>query len=122
MVQNALKHAFPDGRAGTIRVVARRNNGDVVLEVADDGVGVPVQEGDGGAVPGFGQLLTRTLARQLSAQVETVPSERGLHLRLVAPMAVVAPPDVAQELSTSALAGARFDNSDSRREIDRSVS
>jgi two-component sensor histidine kinase len=41
LVSNALKHAFPDGREGTIRVSLRRNGGRCKLVVADDGVGFP---------------------------------------------------------------------------------
>lgn len=38
-VTNALKHAFPDGRQGTISVDCRRHDGDGVLEVRDSGIG-----------------------------------------------------------------------------------
>ncbi|HZA51158.1 MAG TPA: histidine kinase dimerization/phosphoacceptor domain -containing protein, partial [Myxococcaceae bacterium] len=41
LVTNALKHAFPDGRRGRVSVALRRQDGDVLLEVADDGVGFP---------------------------------------------------------------------------------
>lgn len=41
LVLNALRHAFPDGRRGTIVVgVSQPNEGEVLLSVADDGVGV----------------------------------------------------------------------------------
>lgn len=38
---NALKHAFPDGRAGTVRLVSMVGEGVIALVVADDGVGLP---------------------------------------------------------------------------------
>jgi PAS domain S-box-containing protein len=42
LVSNALKHAFPDGRTGEIRIaLSLRDHNDVVLSVSDDGVGVP---------------------------------------------------------------------------------
>jgi len=41
LITNALKHAFPGGRAGTVRVAFARNGRELQLEVADDGVGLP---------------------------------------------------------------------------------
>ena len=45
LVTNALKHAFPDGRKGEVRVSFFRNGaGQLVLEVSDNGVGMPVSD------------------------------------------------------------------------------
>ncbi len=42
LVSNARRHAYPDGRAGEIRVTLRKSpSGTIELEVADDGVGLP---------------------------------------------------------------------------------
>lgn len=42
LLNNTLKHAFPDGRHGTIHLRAARKGADtVVIEVRDDGVGIP---------------------------------------------------------------------------------
>lgn len=41
LITNAVKHAFPDGRTGEIRLVLRRDGGELELIVADDGVGLP---------------------------------------------------------------------------------
>lgn len=42
LISNALKHAFPAGRGGQIRVRSfREPGGNTVLSVADDGIGIP---------------------------------------------------------------------------------
>jgi two-component sensor histidine kinase/PAS domain-containing protein len=42
LLSNALKHAFPDGRAGTIHIALRQeSSGQCVLTVRDTGVGFP---------------------------------------------------------------------------------
>jgi PAS domain S-box-containing protein len=42
LVSNSLKHAFPDGRKGRIRVILRSlNQNDIELVVSDNGVGLP---------------------------------------------------------------------------------
>jgi two-component sensor histidine kinase len=72
LVTNALKHAFPAGRKGTIRVVlARLAAGRIRLAVEDDGRGLP--EGfDIHAVASMGSQLICTLAEQLDAELEVI--------------------------------------------------
>lgn len=41
LVSNSLKHAFPDGRKGEITLSLHSHNGNVILIVNDDGVGIP---------------------------------------------------------------------------------
>ncbi len=57
LVSNALKHAFPDNRCGTICVSLRRtDDGRIELTVADDGVGFP---------PDIATRRTRSLGLEL---------------------------------------------------------
>ena len=63
-VTNALKHAFPGERPGSVTVRLRRQGErGLRLEIADDGVGLPGS--DAGAAGGGGTRLVRLLARQL---------------------------------------------------------
>jgi two-component sensor histidine kinase/integral membrane sensor domain MASE1 len=87
LVSNSLKHAFPAGRGGTVRVSFRRaaSGPDVELVVADDGIGAP--PGARGSGGGLGRHLVGALAGQIGARVRhevaagtrvtvTVPGER----------------------------------------------
>jgi len=69
LVSNALKHGFPDGRAGTIRIGLRCQNDRVRIELADDGVGMP-QEQDPEAQGSLGLQLVHTLIDQLDATLD----------------------------------------------------
>jgi len=71
-LSNALKHAFADGRHGTVRVSLHRDNGRWRLVVQDDGSGIPDEPGRG---IGFG--LIRALSRQLGGSVEFAAAAGG---------------------------------------------
>jgi two-component sensor histidine kinase len=65
LVTNALKHAFPDGRAGNIEVSFKRDSADVpTLRVADDGVGMDAERTPGEG--GLGSVIVKQLAKQFS--------------------------------------------------------
>jgi len=84
-VTNALKYAFPEDRAGTVRVRFTREGGDFVLVVADDGIGLPLEGDLAGAPPelprhgsGLGTRLLRALAAQLRGAFTRRPGEGGI--------------------------------------------
>lgn len=66
---NAIRHAFPDGRTGRVRVGLRREDGHAELSVEDDGVGFP---GDPAGLGGdsFGLQCLRAAAEQLEGEAE----------------------------------------------------
>jgi two-component sensor histidine kinase len=67
LVINALKHAFPDHRAGTITVNFRSQGKNWILSVADNGIGMP--KGAVKALPGLGTGIVDALARQLHGRI-----------------------------------------------------
>ena len=69
LISNALKHAFPDGRAGHIRIEARSHLGQVELAVIDDGVGVP-EELAARNGKSLGLQIVAILARQFGGSWE----------------------------------------------------
>ncbi len=86
LVTNAFKHAFPDGRPGTIRISLKRTNGArAALTVSDDGVGLPALL-DPSRTGSLGLELVFTFAEQLEAAVQ-VRSERGTIFRVEFPLA-----------------------------------
>lgn len=69
LVTNSWKHAFPDGRGGSIRVrLAAEGSRHVRLEVADDGVGLGADV-DPWRGSSLGLRLVRLLAEQLDAEL-----------------------------------------------------
>lgn len=81
LITNALKHAFPMGRRGEVIVRMHRLNGDFMIEVEDNGVGI----GDGDEPDGYGAMVIELLARQLQARIERKSANPGTLVRLVMP-------------------------------------
>jgi two-component sensor histidine kinase len=76
LLTNALKHGFVGGRTGTIRVNVRRAPPrELVLEVSDDGVGLP-DEFDASRSASLGLTITRRLASQLKGELQVDAGER----------------------------------------------
>jgi two-component sensor histidine kinase len=70
LIGNAMKHAFPDGKRGSIHIrIERVGVNCLKLVVADDGVGLPAGV-DIRSCQTMGMQLINTLAAQLDAQLE----------------------------------------------------
>jgi two-component sensor histidine kinase len=82
LVTNAIKHAFPGGRAGHIRVGFEALGSQLRLAVKDDGVGLAGRTQDSS---GMGQELVRGLAQQLSGELQVQSSPSGTSFRLLIP-------------------------------------
>lgn len=77
LVSNAMKHAFPGGRAGELRIGLRcGDGGEIVLEVADNGVGLPAEPESRREV-GFGMRVIRLMVeKQLHGKLR-IESDHG---------------------------------------------
>lgn len=83
LVSNALKHAFPDGRAGEIRVEVRTENGQTKLSVSDDGAGLP-EAVDFRRAKSLGLQLVNTLVKQLKGTIN-LDSRQGTAFEVIFP-------------------------------------
>jgi two-component sensor histidine kinase len=86
LVSNALRHAFPGGRGGVVRVtLASAGDGRLSLTVEDDGVGRPPEgERTAGQEPPLGLWIVRTLAAQLRGDV-SYHSKNGFSFTVMFP-------------------------------------
>lgn len=82
LITNALKYAWPDGGAGVLTITMQESEGLLLVEVADDGVGIadPTAVSAGGT--GFGLGMIRTFAGKLKAE-HSITGNAGTTVRLV---------------------------------------
>ena len=91
LVTNALKYAYPPGthpEGGEIRVRAERHHDGLVVEVADDGVGLPADFEIGRTSKSLGMRVVGSLTRQLGGSLTTPSRARGACFRLEVPLTV----------------------------------
>jgi len=75
LVINALKHAFPGDRKGTIKVEYRSHGPNWSMSVVDNGIGMPINSAD--AKPGLGTSIVHALSKQLLAVVKVTDTNPG---------------------------------------------
>ena len=80
LISNALKHAFRDGRKGEIDVRLSEENDNLVLEVADNGTGLPM-EFDATKSGNFGYKLINILTERIGAEW-SVQNGNGTRVKL----------------------------------------
>ncbi|MET0635302.1 MAG: sensor histidine kinase [Chitinophagaceae bacterium] len=68
-VTNAIKYAFPDRRKGTIDISMRRTGDEIVLVIADDGVGI-TKHLTGKMHNSLGMDLMKGLTREIRGRIE----------------------------------------------------
>jgi two-component sensor histidine kinase/CheY-like chemotaxis protein len=79
LVMNAVKYAYPDG-AGPIHVELHGQGDNLILSIADDGVGLNVKSDPRST--GMGQRIVSAMANKLEASVERDPAHAGTRIVL----------------------------------------
>jgi two-component sensor histidine kinase len=79
LVMNAVKYAYPDG-AGPMHVELRSEGDELMLSIADDGVGLNAKADPRST--GMGQRIVSAMAAKLDAAVERDPAHRGTRIVL----------------------------------------
>lgn len=88
LVGNALRHAYPDGRAGRIGVSVRRAGPGFDLTVSDDGIGMAAEA----PKTGFGLTVVQLMTQQLRGHLEINPAQPGVRISVSVPMDTDASP------------------------------
>lgn len=88
LLQNAVEHGFPNGRAGTISIELARETEDIVVLVRDDGVGMPVDlfASTGAAGSRLGLQIVGSLIREMGGRF-TLSVDGGTRAELRLPIA-----------------------------------
>lgn len=73
LISNSLKHAFPEGREGYIKVKFYQKDNEYVVEVTDNGVGVP-EDLDLAKTNSLGMQIINSLTEQINGELEVVRS------------------------------------------------
>ena len=81
LLSNALKYAFPEGRKGEILVTLQKQKEQLLLEVKDDGIGIPSEKIKNNK-DSFGYRLVEAFAEKLKAQLQ-IDQSYGTTVRLL---------------------------------------
>jgi two-component sensor histidine kinase len=79
LVMNAVKYAYPDG-AGPIHVELKPDGDDLLVAIADDGVGLNAKADPRST--GMGQRIVSAMAVKLDATAERDPNHPGTRIVL----------------------------------------
>ena len=69
LVTNCLKYAFPDDRNGIISIKFHKDDDEYLLEVSDNGIGIP-EDFDIEKSDSLGMLLITSLTSQIQGELE----------------------------------------------------
>ncbi len=82
ILTNAIKHAFPDGRAGELTLIVEREPGQGKIQICDDGPGMPSSK----RTKSIGTSLITRLARQSGAEAIWTDNSPGTCVTITFPL------------------------------------
>ena len=88
LITNIMKHSFADIRKGAISFKMKKNDGNIILEIKNNGIEFPPGF-DASKTKGFGIMIINTLCKQIGAEL-TMKNENGPFTRIIFPEAVPA--------------------------------
>lgn len=101
LITNACKFAFKGRDQGRIRLLLDGSEDRVLIEVEDDGVGMPEQS-EADAVRGIGMILINSLSKSLAADISRVTGASGTRFSIS-----FNKPEPTQDLSRALIANRR---------------
>ena len=83
LITNGIRHAFHDKEDGILRISLQRDEGNIILKVEDNGIGLPdgISPGSQGTL---GLRLVQLLAEQINGRLE-ISSNNGACLKVIFP-------------------------------------
>ncbi|HUJ12713.1 MAG TPA: PAS domain S-box protein [Thermoanaerobaculia bacterium] len=85
LLSNSLKHAFPAQRAGKVSVQLEQKNGDVIMRIRDDGVGLPPTFAEKQKAT-LGMQLVHALVQQVDGALTIEPARIGTSFKIAFPL------------------------------------
>lgn len=84
LLSNVYKHAFPDRDQGKVNISMVSKNGNIIMELSDNGVGFPTDI-DPDRPNSLGLTLVKTLSQQIDGSYEFESTESGTSFKLQFP-------------------------------------
>jgi len=82
LISNSLKYAFPEGQDGILDITAFSHDGQLKLQVKDNGVGMTINDKREGS---FGAELVESFVEQLNADMNII-SDDGMEVNIELPL------------------------------------
>jgi two-component sensor histidine kinase len=85
LIANALKHAFPGGRKGEVRITGKKDEDRILIFIEDNGIGFP-ESIDWRHTQSLGMHLVMTLIEQVRGTIDLATGETGSRFTISIPV------------------------------------